>query len=128
MKYEILDDITMADIAFCVYGDSPEELFFSAARVLAMQMVENIDSISFKESRTFNLKEPSLEMLYLNFLDEFLFLKDSESLLLLPVEINIHTHEEFQLTCTARGEEIDNNKHNMITDVKAITMHHFSLT
>lgn len=126
MPFEFIDDAYTADIGFKAWGNSPEELLTAAADATLNVMVEDLDSVEPLERRTFNLEAVSLEMLLFDLLQELIFYKDAESLLLRVPRIAIARGEDrFLLTAEARGEPIDVDKHQMLVDVKAVTMHHF---
>jgi SHS2 domain-containing protein len=91
-------------------------------------MVEDLDSIRPRERRTFKLKSEALDLLLLGFLQELIYYKDSESLMLQPESIRIQKQEsQFVLEATARGEKLDPRRHRQAVDVKAVTLHRFSL-
>jgi SHS2 domain-containing protein len=128
MDYEVLDTITSADLAFRVTAGSRDELFLKGARALMAIMVENYQDISPTHEHIIELADPGLEILYYRFLQEFLFLRDAEILLLLPRSVSIHEKDGIlSLTCTAWGEQADRNRHIFNTDIKAVTMHHLKV-
>ena len=75
-----------------------------------------------------HLCDDALDMLLFQWLAEFVFYKDAESLLLLPEKTEIKESEgEFHLYAGVAGEMIDATRHEMVTDVKAVTLHQFRL-
>lgn len=128
MEYQYIDDITRADIAYRVKAQNLEELFTTASAVLMKQMVKTIEKVDAHIERPVNLHEGKIDMLLHSFLEEFLFYKDSENLLLLVRTIAIsETKEGYTLKARLAGEEIDREKHHLITDIKAVTMHNFAV-
>jgi SHS2 domain-containing protein len=128
MMFEILEDITCADIAFRAYGEDLPELFRSSAEALMSVMLENPDSISQDTRVDIKLSKIDIDILLFEFLQELLFYKDSDSLLLLPQTIDIRKEEnKFSLECRLSGDRIDLNKHRFNVDVKAVTMHKFQI-
>jgi SHS2 domain-containing protein len=126
MPYEIIDGITRADIAFRISGKYLNELFFSGAEALVFVMIENPDSISNKTERKFMFQNSSLDLLLYDFLNELIFVKDAESLILKPQNISISNLDNiYQLDGVFCGENIDCKKHKLKVDVKAVTMHNF---
>lgn len=124
MDYEILDNISRADIAFRVRGIDPGNLFINGARALIAIMLEHPEAVRPSEAVTFSVTAPALDLLYYDFLTEFLFYKDSRKLVLLPDLVEILGSEgAYTLSCTACGEKIDRSRHVFRTDIKAITMH-----
>jgi len=127
-NYELLDDITMADIAFRTRGRELDELFFNGAMALMSEMMEDTDSISKNISKEITLNNEEIDLLYFDFLQEFIFFKDSEFLLLLPGSISIEWKDKkFILKSTLTGEKIDLGKHQFRVDIKAVTMHHLKV-
>lgn len=128
MTYELLDNISRADIAYRVRGNNPVDLFLNGAGALVAIMLENPASVLPVESVTFSLTSPDLELLYFDYLSEFIFFKDSQKLILLPVHVEIHHPGElYALTCVATGEHINRARHIFNTDIKAITLHKLSV-
>jgi len=128
MPYTFIEGITLADIAFEAWGRDLEETFRSAADATMNVMVEELDSIQPKESRVISIEHDVLDLLLFNFLQEFIYYKDSEQLLLRASEIAIRGKGEgYCLRAIVLGEKIDPDRHRMRVDVKAVTLHRFSL-
>jgi protein archease len=91
-------------------------------------MVEDLDSTRPRQRRTFQFKNEALDLLLLDFLQELIYYKDSKSLMLRPESVCIQKQEsQFVLEATARGEKLDSGRHRQGVDVKAVTLHRFSL-
>ena len=128
MPYEFLDDIAIADIAFHAWGNDLPELFQAAGDAVMNTMIENLEAIEPKETRVFDLENDALDMLLFNFLEEFVYYKDSQQLLLRSQNISIEEKSgNFYLNATAQGEELDSDRHHQGVDVKAVTLHRFKL-
>jgi SHS2 domain-containing protein len=128
MSYEFLEDIAIADIAFQAWGKTLEELFITAGDATINAMIDNLEAIELKETRTFNLENDELDMLLFNFLQEFVYYKDSELLLLRAQQVQIQEkNSEYHLTAVTQGERLDRDRHEERVDVKAITLHRFQL-
>ena len=129
MPYTYLEDIATADAAFRAWGKDLGELFSACADALMNVMVEDLETIAFEENRPIALKNKSMEMLLFEFLQEFIFYKDAELLLLRVSEMEIKRDgDEFQLKAEVSGERINSKKHPLNVDVKAVTMHRFKVT
>ena len=122
-------DVT-ADIGFHAYGRSLEEAYENAG--LAMfNVVTDIDKVKKSESREFEIVSEDLVSLLYDYLEELLFLQDTEFLFFSGFEINIEKVasdessdlENYRLACIAYGEEIDWDIHTHRSEVKAITFH-----
>lgn len=128
MSYEFLEDIAIADIAFRAWGKNLEELFVSAGNATVNTMIDNLEAIELKETRTFTLENDALDMLLFNFLQEFVYYKDSELLLLRAQQVQIEEKgSEYHLTAVTQGEKLDRDRHEERVDVKAVTLHRFQL-
>lgn len=128
MAFEILDGISRADIAFRVRGRDPEELFSAGARALVSIMLHNPESVRPLESIDFSCEAPELDILYFDFLSEFIYRKDSSKMILLPDRVRIvRSVDGYTCSCTATGEKLDRARHTFAVDIKAITMHRLSI-
>lgn len=128
MPYEFLEDVATADIAFRAWGKDLEELFKAAGNATINVMIEDLESIELKETRTFSLENDALDLLLFNFLQEFVYYKDSEQLLLRSQKVQIEEKDGLhKLSAATAGETLDSNRHEQRVDVKAVTLHRFQL-
>lgn len=128
MPYNFLEDIATADVAFEAWGKSVEEMFASAADAAMNVMVADLASIARREHRSIDLKADALDMLLFELLQELIFYKDAEEILLRVEDIRIDCGEgSCAVRATAFGEKIDPGKHDLIVDVKAVTLHKFKV-
>lgn len=127
MPYTYLDDIATADVAFEATGRNLEELFCSAADATIATMIESLESLEPRTEKTIELNNPALDMLLFDLLQELLFYKDANRLLLRVVraEVEESSEEGFSLRALARGEKLDPQRHEQCADVKAVTLHRF---
>lgn len=132
MPYRFVDDLTVADVAFEAQGATLEELFTAAWQATLRVMIENPSALVGVESRAIALEEQSLDLLLYNFLQELIYYKDAEGLLLRIEECRIHWEEgsgsSAGLEARASGQAVDPKFHRLGTDVKAVTFYNFSLT
>ncbi len=129
MPYEFLEDTATADIAFRAWGATLEETFGAAAEATLNVMVEEVDAVQPKERRDLRLENDELDMLLFNFLQELIYFKDSEKLMLRTPEIRLQGNSKpFSLEAAAMGEQLDPDRHHPRVDVKAVTLHQFRLT
>jgi len=89
MPYEYLDDIAISNVAFRAWGESLDDLFVAAADATLSIMVENLSSLRDTVRHPIELNDDSEEMLLFNFLQELIFLKDAEQLLLRVPHVEI---------------------------------------
>lgn len=128
MPYEFLEDVATADIAFHAWAKDLEELFIAAGDATMNVMIDNLDAIALTETRTFSLENDELDMLLFNFLQEFIYYKDSELLLLRAQQVEISEKDGVhQLSAVTKGEKLDSDRHQQRVDVKAVTLHQFQL-
>ena len=128
MPYEYLEEIGTADIAFEATGRDLAELFSDAADATTNVMIDNIEAIQPRETRQIELSNDKLDMLLFDLLQELIFLKDAERLLLRIREVQIDKRDEiYFVKATAEGEPLDAERHQQRADVKAVTLHCFSV-
>src|SRR5499427_545417 len=112
MPYHYLEEIGTADIAFEATGRDLPELFRDAADAATNVMIDNIEAIAPRETRHIELSNEKLDMLLFDFLQELIFLKDAERLLLRFQEVHIDDKDEMYLVkATAEGETLDPERH-----------------
>jgi SHS2 domain-containing protein len=91
-------------------------------------MVDALDAIVPRESRSIDLASEALDMLLFELLQELIYYKDAEELLLRLHSLRIEEGEgSYRLLAEARGEKIDRERHPLNVDVKAVTLHRFSV-
>lgn len=128
MPYHYLEEIGTADIAFEATGSDLGELFRDAADATTNVMIDNIEAIEPRETRQIELSNEKIDMLLFDFLQELIFLKDAERLLLRIRELQIGEKDEtFFVKATGAGETLDAERHHQRADVKAVTLHDFSV-
>ena len=128
MSYRYLEDIAIADIAFEARGETLATLFIAAAEATMNVMVEALDTIRATEQRDISLMAESVEMLLFDMIQELIYYKDAEQLLLRIRDPTIKKRRGiWVLTAIARGERIDSGKHRLNVDVKAVTLHRLAV-
>jgi SHS2 domain-containing protein len=128
MPYRYLPDIAIADVAFEAWADTLEGLFLAAADATMNVMVADLATIVEHETRALAVADDEADMLLFQLLQELIFYKDAERLLLRVQKIEIRQDESgYALQAEARGEEIDPSRHDLVVDVKAVTLHRFCL-
>jgi SHS2 domain-containing protein len=126
MPYKYLEEIGTADIAFEATGSDLPELFTSAADATMNVMIENLDTIEPRETRHIELKNDEIDMLLFDSLQELIYFKDADRLLLRVREIRIEKRDgTYSLKATTAGEPLDAERHQQRADVKAVTLHDF---
>lgn len=128
MPYRYLEDIATADVAFEAWDKKVEDMFIAAAEASMNVMVDELSAIEKTEQRRISLWAEAVDMLLFEFIQELIFLKDAEQLLLRVSQIFIEPENNgFRLRADLYGEVLDPNKHSLNADVKAVTLHRFSV-
>lgn len=128
MPYRYLEDIATADAAFEAWGKDLVELFEAAADATMNVMVTDLGTIEKREEVTFDVEHEELDMLLFNFLQELIFFKDARRLLLRMHELTIEKRDSrFILRASAFGEEVNPETHDLVVDIKAVTLYRFAL-
>ena len=128
MPYTYLEDVGTADIAFEATGRDLRQLFAAAADATINVMIDNFDAIESREARQIELSNDNVEMLLFDFLQELIYFKDARRLLLRARETQIDQKgETYFLKAKVAGERLDDTRHQQRADVKAVTLHGFSV-
>lgn len=128
MPYRFLEDIAIADVAFEATGRNREELFIAAAGALLNVMVSETATVRCVEQVEFRLENEELDMLLFNFLNELIFFKDARLLLLRVLSAEVtRAGNLFAVNARACGEPLDPERHPLVVDVKAVTLHRFKV-
>ena len=87
-------------------------------------MVQDLDTVTARVERSVALESGAFDMLLFNYLQETIFYKDAQRLLLRTKELKLtQTEEKFTLDAVMAGEELDMQRHELVVDVKAVTLH-----
>ena len=122
--YRYLEGIATADVAFEAWGATLEETFLAAADATLNTMVAEIGTVAPRERRVFSLAADSLDLLLFDLLQELVYHKDADRLLLRVRDLRIEeTGSGYRLHGDAIGETIDPGRHPLLADVKAVTLH-----
>lgn len=114
MKYKFLEHT--ADVKFQSFGKTIDEAFNNAA--LAMFNVMYSRTVKDHLKKDIQVSGKDLESMLYNFLEELLFLLDSEGFFLSQCKVKIN-QEKFELKAELYGDKAENYKASL--DVKAVT-------
>ena len=118
----------MADAAIEVNSDSLEGIFIDSGKALTNTMVDDLKSIKTNQKYTFKVESQERDLLLFEFLEKLVIEKDANQMLFSEFEVEINqTNEKFMVSVIAHGEHIDYDRHELCADVKAVTLHKFSL-
>ena len=121
-NYEYFD--VTADIGFKAYGKTLNEAFENAGLAI-FNIISNTENISPKKEITFEItSEDEVSLLY-DYLEELLFYHEVEFMLFSQFQVIIG--DNLHLKAIIRGEEINWDKHERKTEIKAITFHKMNI-
>jgi SHS2 domain-containing protein len=121
-SFRFVDAVT-SDLSFIARGRSLEDLFSAAAEALVAATVENPDAVEPRTARTLQLADTELDLLLMRFLNELIFLRDAEGLVLRPRALRFERNGAPRLEAELVGETLDPTRHRLADDVKAATAH-----
>ncbi len=113
-----------ADIGIAVQADDLKTLFERAAHGM-LSLLTDIESVEAKITRDVRASGGDLQELMRNWLSEVNFLHIQEHLVFRTFEITSFTEQE--LAATIAGESIDRERHDIFTEIKAVTYHGLSI-
>jgi len=116
--YETFDHT--ADLGLRIRAADLNALFAEAARALFATLVENLDAVAPLQRLDVAIIGSDREYLLFDWLKELLYRFEVEHLLLSRFEVQVGTDG---LQGSAWGEPIDQQRHELAHEVKAITYH-----
>jgi SHS2 domain-containing protein len=109
-----------ADLGLRVRAGDLDELFADAAAGLFSLVVNNVPSDPDTTECRFEIEGSRLDLLLLDWLNELLYVFDSERTVLGSFEVEVGSAG---LRATARAKPLDPDRHGLLREVKAITYH-----
>jgi len=124
MPFEFVEDAVTSDVTFHAWGGSLDELFAAAVDATAATMVDDLGTVRPRLQRAVTVEANALDLLLLRLLEEAIFLKDTERLLLRAARVRVESEARpLRAHATLAGEPIDRTRHALLADVKAVTLH-----
>lgn len=112
-----------ADVSVKSWGRNLEEAFSQTALSLMETITPNLKKVSTIIVKEIDIESEDKYALCIDFLSEFLFIFDVEELVF--SDINVKSIEKiekgYKLRALVRGEKFDKDRHEIGTEVKAIT-------
>jgi len=128
MSYRYIEDLATADVAFEATAEGLPELFESASDATMNAMIEDLDTIHGVVSIHLHFENREIDMLLFDLLQEIIYHKDAGQLMLRVKDIEVSEQDgTFSLHATGRGEKLDPSRHPQRVDVKAVTLHRFTV-
>ena len=109
-----------ADIGIRAYGISKPEAYANAARAM-FSLITDPDKIREVTCREVNVNAPDREILAVEWLNELVYLFDTEQMLFKRFDITELTETELKARCY--GEKADKSRHELKTGIKSATYH-----
>jgi len=120
MKFKFLSHT--ADIKFLAYGKTLEEVFHNSALALFNSLHDK--KVREENKITIQAMGNDMESLLYNFLEEFLFLLDSENFLSSKIKNLTINKEKFEIRCEVYG---DDARYYKVSHIKAVTYNEMSV-
>ena len=119
--YEFIDHT--ADVQVKSWGNNLEEAFAQTAYSLMATITPNLKKITPKIEKSLDIEAEDKEALLFDFLSEFLYIFDVEGLIFnqIKVESIKKINSYYELKAILKGEKFSKEKHEIGTEVKAIT-------
>lgn len=124
--FEFVDDVSIADAAFRARGADLPELLGSCAAAL-FTIIADLNQIKPLITRKVQLSSADRETLLFDWLAELVYLKDVNRELYSSYNISIESDGKLCLAAVIAGEAMDNARHRMRTDVKAVTYYRLKI-
>jgi SHS2 domain-containing protein len=125
--FEFVEGAT-SDLAFVARGETCEAALAAAAEALLAATVEDPAGVEARETRRVDLAAPDLDLLLLRFLNELVYLRDAERLLLRARSLRVTRDADgVRLEGELAGEPWRAGHHVAAGEVKAATAHGLSL-
>jgi len=121
-EFEILDHT--ADVGIIAYGGGMAEAFANAGKAL-FNLITDLDKVDEAESRDIEVTAPDRESLLVAWLNELIFLFDTENIILKRFEIS--EFSDNHLKARGYGQKVDTARHELKVGVKAATYHMLKL-
>ncbi|MFX0031185.1 MAG: archease [Candidatus Hodarchaeota archaeon] len=112
-----------ADIKVRSWGRTLEDAFIQTALSLMTIMTPDLKRISPLVKRSIEITSEDTYALLFDFLSEFLYFFDVEGLIFSDIIVNLNKtkNDEYFLKAIMSGEKFDRDKHEIGTEVKAVT-------
>ncbi|MFH0983468.1 MAG: archease, partial [Planctomycetota bacterium] len=108
------------DIGVKVYGPEMKDLFENASQAL-FEILTDRQSIDPSQKKQVSVESKGWDRLLVGWLSELLYLFEVDQWLFRKCEINALTETRLEATCW--GEKYDPQRHEIKTEIKAVTYH-----
>jgi len=116
--FKIIDHT--ADVGIIAYGTDMKEAFANAAKAL-FSLITELDDVEEVVQRDIGLTAPDQESLLVTWLNELIYLFDTEHIIFKRFDIT--RLSDTHLKARSYGQKVDSSRHKLKTGVKAATYH-----
>ncbi|MCW3992338.1 MAG: archease [Candidatus Bathyarchaeota archaeon] len=124
-RFSYLEEGPSADLTVEAYGLTLGEAFASAALAMFNAMTP-LEEVEERVVRTLEVRGDDLGGLLYNFLDELLYVHETELIVLSGVVV-VLDEEMLQLTAECSGEPFDLQRHEQGIAIKSVTFHQMKI-
>jgi len=121
-RFEIIEH--PSDVGIIAFGDDLKDTFENAAFGMFSLMAE-LSDIESKDSFDVEVRGNDREELFINWLNELIFIEDSKHVLLKG--FNVYKLTDKELKASVSGERIKENLHDLHRPIKAATYNQLEL-
>ncbi len=125
-KYRYIDHT--ADLALQIQGDTIDDLFYTAAMAWRDAVIEK-SKVRKQERREIKIESDSLEECLVELVSELNYFLSADQWLFADLE-TLRIEEKngkWSLTAMAAGEDLDQERHSIEVEIKAVTFHKMSI-
>ncbi|MFX1496857.1 MAG: archease [Promethearchaeota archaeon] len=118
-----------ADIKVRSWGTTLEEAFTQTALSLMAIMSPDLKKVSPFIEKNIEVTSEDIYSLLFDYLSEFLYFFDVEGLIFSDIIVDLITitNNDYYLKSIVKGEKFDKNKHEIGTEVKAVTYSYMNI-
>ena len=113
-----------ADLGLAAQADSLGELFESLAEALA-DVIRSPERVQPRQTHSISCQAEDVEALAVDFLSEMLIALQSDHFM--PAEVRVTNISLSAITADLLGEPYDDQRHEILTEVKAVTYHQLTV-
>lgn len=120
MSYEIIEHT--ADVGIHAEGKDLEEAFQETALGM-FSIITDLDKVDDVGEFEIDLESDAWDNLLVEFLSELIFLFEVEDVVFSDFDVKLEENDKKKISCRAKGEKIDHDKHDFDTEIKAVSYH-----
>lgn len=125
MRAEFFDHT--GDLGIHLYAESLDQLFEAAAAAVTGSICD-VSLVEIRQEASVVLAGPSVDLLFVDWLDELLYRFETQGLLVKSSSVTItRPPDGYRLIATVSGDQYDHGRHRMKTLIKAVTYHRLSV-